>query len=287
VSVDLQPGDIPEDLCRSRPRNTDKQRAELSKALAAIPDVFALLWMFILPGSKPADPDRRISTASPSRPPLNLEVLDLLDIREKKDAPATRDYQLDRMAGARRQGVLPTLSSWVRYVEASMLDAGEEPQPPPDEATVVGECGWLNAQLDWIVEQEWAYEFDNDIHKMLGDLRRAIGERDDATAHLMCKQCGWQVEPQDNGQWFRCTGCHHAWSWQEIHRAAERKRPKSLKDMAGVLNRSERTLRRLRAARLIKPVARDGTVELYDVEQVTAVLRTRGIDDDVYRKQDA
>ena len=65
-----------------------------------------------------------------------------------------------------------------------------------------------------------------------------------------------------------------------MHRMAERKRPKSLKRHAADLGVevTERTLRVYVAEGRLKHVARDGTTLLYDIEDVTAAIKTQGRD---------
>jgi hypothetical protein len=88
-------------------------------------------------------------------------------------------------------------------------------------------------------------------------------------------QCGWKVTEVD-GAYYRCTGCGRSWGRLELHRMAERKRPKPLAECARLAGVGERTLRRYRAEGAIKPAARNGTTDLYDIDQVmTATMDLR------------
>jgi hypothetical protein len=251
---------------------TERLRARLSGSLRQIPDAFALLDEFILPGSAPAPGGAR-SAPSSSRPPVNLVVLDLQDVREKPDSdPQRTDYNLDRRAGARRQGVLPTLASWVRLVDGELWDEGLVHDAPADTPSVATECVWLSAHVDWILEQQWASEIADECSAILRDIQAAIGEHE-VTAQRACFACGWDVTEMDGGNWFRCTGCPKTWSRLELHRMAERKKPKTLKQCAELIGVSVRTLRYARADRAFRPVARDGSTDLFDLQQVAASVQ--------------
>lgn len=257
---------------------TEKLRAQLSEALEQIPAAFDLLDEFILPGSTPASPDGPRGASSPSRPPLNLVVLDLQDTRQKRDCdPSRTDYDIDRRAGARRQGVLPTLASWVRLVDGELWDEALEHTPPADAPTAATECGWLGDHVDWIVDQQWAVEIADECAAILRDIRAAIGEFE-VKDQLTCLMtgCGWDVKAMDNASWYRCEGCGKKWTRIELHRMAERKRPRSLKECAKMLGVSLRTLRYARARREFRPVARDGSTDLFDLSEVSvSVMRLK------------
>ena len=128
-----------------------KLLAELRRHLAEIPELYVLLPLFTQPGSGTGEPP---PGGNPSRPPLNLDTIDLLDIREKPNAELfRRDSDLDRRdwqwqdragrlvtePGRRRQGVLPVLTSWVRVFDEE-LDHSEGYQPPWAREACCGAC---------------------------------------------------------------------------------------------------------------------------------------------------
>jgi len=283
---------------------TEKLRAQLSEALEQIPASFDLLDEFILPGSIPASPDGARGSSSPSRPPLNLVVLDLQDTREKPDSdPQRTDYDIDRRAGARRQGVLPTLVAWVRVVDEERDGEDDYVAPWKREACCqgcpityamggigYGPCvgalrphAWIPLTLaeaatflldhvDWIVDQQWAVEIADECAAILRDIRAAIGEFD-VKNQLACMDCGWDVHEANGGDYFRCSGCAKTWGRIELHRMAERKTPKTMKQCATIIGVSVRTLRYARAEGAFKPVARDGSADLFDLQQVAASVQ--------------
>jgi hypothetical protein len=252
--------------------------AKLTEHLAAIPPLFARLPQFIRPGSRPADPDRVTTSTSPARPPLNLDVLDLLDLREKADAEATRgDYDLDRRAGGRRQGILPTLSSWVRLVDGERWDEGDEHQNPPTQRTVEGECGWLTEGLDWITEQKWANELEQDLQRMVADMRRACGESPEVP--LTCSKCRWLVEPRDGGAWYVCTGCNWTWTMaNEIDRLLQAQTDimdaATLPEIAANVGRPVSTVKEWKARGWLLPVGKTKRGYVYDVKAAQRVAES-------------
>lgn len=110
----------------------------LTRDLRQIPELFALLPVFLLPGTG-TQPDGFGGGKAGSRPAAAPAVVDLLDRRQKPDAdPYRDDAELDRMPhrwrdghgrmvespGEPRLGVLPTLASWSRAVSDGLWEAG-------------------------------------------------------------------------------------------------------------------------------------------------------------------
>lgn len=241
---------------------------KLLKALTELPAAYNQLHLFQLPGSKPSDTGskQRHGTLS-TRAPLVLEVLDLLDRRHKNDVEPTRDnYDLDRLAGNRRLGILPTLSQWVRLADGEMWDSGVQHSAPSDNSSVDTECSWLLHHLDWITEQPWLNEMAEDLTRMLKDAQRVVGV--EKQAKYFCTKCGWPIQERDGGAWYSCTGCDQNWTRLELHRFAERKKPKTLAEIAKLTNISLKTLRSFADRGHLKVVARDGKANLYDLDAV-------------------
>lgn len=263
----------------------DQTLAQVRRDLGQIPDLYTLLNLFIVRG-----PSGEVSLGAPmgSRPPIDLGVRDLMDEQEKAKAPVTRERpDIDRMdhrwrggdgkmhtsPGTREQGVLPTLSQWVREVDSARWDDGDEHLNPPTQRTVPGECGWLIESLDWIVEQPWFSEFAQDLASIRRDLKSAIRDYGMQDLRLACTHCGWpEIEAMSGGTWYRCKGCERSWPRAELSKMAERKRPRALKRCAEYLNVPHRTLRYLVAEGRLKHVARDGNANLYNVQDCAAAI---------------
>lgn len=242
----------------------------LRQHLEQIPDLYALLGLFVVKGSTG---DVVLGSPMGSRPPMDLAVIDLLDTREKPDAEVTRtDAEIDRLAGARRQGVLPTLASWVRLADGELWDFGIEHDAPSETPTVASECAFLVHHIDWIAEQQWVDELADDVRRIRGELRSVTRDRDIEDLHLACTSCGWHdIQSMGNGTWFRCTGCDQTWTEAELSKHAERARPRPLKACAEVHGVSVRTLRRAIERGELKHVAADGSTRLFDPLDVAAV----------------
>lgn len=138
-----------------------------------------------------------------------FDVLDLADRRVKWERSATStepltladrriaDPSVDpawwadmaRRMGARRQGILPTLGSWVSLAVGEMHDADQwhlVPVDPDSVLWVVGpdgvahltkpgpsvasEATWLHRHLDWIVCQQWVVELAGEVRQIVRDL---------------------------------------------------------------------------------------------------------------------
>lgn len=245
----------------------DQNRLSVKKlrmALDELPAAYDQLWLFVLPRRNPPLDGVRVQGSASTRVPLDLTVLDLLDERIKPGSDLYPSFDLR----GRRLGVLPTLSAWVRYVDEELIKEGRQYVPPyrftacgracvfisicdvvlPGEAVCSGkrldhwtkksvqtESSWLLDQLDFIEDQPWCYKIaDPDqpqsISKMLIDIKSII--RDDVASNLKClnEGCGWEVKPQSNGAWYKCSGCGRAWSWMELRNMAQSRMPITLKE---------------------------------------------------------
>jgi predicted RNA-binding Zn-ribbon protein involved in translation (DUF1610 family) len=210
---------------------------------------------------------------------------------------------------ARRQGVLPTLAAWSRLVDAELWDAGiehpeyglascgrlcwlapvqarddnregpcsEQPHHHWTRPPVPDECAWLTQHATWIVEQNpsdpddnWPEDIITDLRRLLADIQTITGELEKPVKMTCLKPgCGWPVQPQDGGTWFKCTGCGKSSSRLELHRIAERKQPKTLTELAAPTGLSIITLRRYEDAGKITPLPeRRGNAKQYDLDQV-------------------
>lgn len=111
--------------------------------------------------------------------PASLKVIELADKRTKGApiADAADQSEIDRLAGSRRLGVLPSLEMWVRMVEADMLDLDIEHRPPrlDDTGTVTTAAGWIAAHLDWIAGRQEVQELAAEVRGMVIDLERVVG----------------------------------------------------------------------------------------------------------------
>ncbi|MGC3954620.1 MAG: hypothetical protein QM804_10260 [Propionicimonas sp.] len=188
---------------------TQRQRERLRVRLHEIPDLIALVetqHATLLP-KRPTVGGR---PTPGSRPPVNLDVLDLLDDRPKLDG--RRAYlepgdaaALDQFAGERREGVLRCLADWVRLAEEEMDGEGYEHIESADQPTITTEAGWLARHLNWIGQRQWARdEFEPDIRRIHHDMQAVVGEGR-PEYRPRCPKC--QGRMADEGSYFTCEGC--------------------------------------------------------------------------------
>jgi hypothetical protein len=270
----VQPGSRPSDQ-GSRQRHGDSVR---DVVVLAVED---LLSERIKPGVYPA------------RVPSEVELDQVWDPERGKGGEWVR---------RRRLGVLPTLSQWCRLVDADLWDAGiehdeyglepcghlcwlapvhargdlregpcsEQPHRHWSRPTVAGECAWLLGHVDWMSHQDWWDVIVEDLAGLHDEVAGIIGELE-KTERLTCLSpgCGWHVVEKAGGAWFKCAGCGKSWGRLELHRMAERRKPKTLMELTGPTGLSVVTLRRYEDAGKLTPLPeRRGTAKLYDLDQV-------------------
>jgi hypothetical protein len=115
-----------------------------------------------------------------------FDVLDLADRRHKLEPAASTEptfgekldvageADLAHRMGERRLGILPTLESWLRDYEATMLDLMVEHDDPvlDGTGTVTTAAGWLRRHLEWIVGQPGVEQLRDEVHDIVRALAR-------------------------------------------------------------------------------------------------------------------
>ena len=127
---------------------------------------------------------------------VKFDALDLAD-RRFKPAYTAADPVIEadtaRRMGARRQGILPTLTSWVGIVVDDMHrhDAWHRIPTDPDQIvwavdtegvahpskpgpSVASEAGWLGSHVEWICGQPYVIELADELRRIVLDLE-ALG----------------------------------------------------------------------------------------------------------------
>ena len=279
-------------------------------ALNELPALYDQLWLFLLPQAAPSSDGIQGGSIASERAPLVVEVLDLLDVREK---PGTDPYPVDQCD--RRLGILPTLSSWVRFVDEEMIKDERQFVPPyrfmacsrsckflsiadavdPGEAvcsgkrldhwttkTVATECAWLSAHIDFIQDQPWMYrmadhEMPASITKIIHDVRSIVGTEEHIKLVCLNEGCGWPVKIMSHGAWYKCTGCGDAWSFDEVRNRAAVRKPITIKEAAQRSGASVRTLKEyIHEGKITALDTRFGSAKLYDpVEVMNATVAFR------------
>ena len=184
------------------------QRERLRRNLHEIPDLIALVetqHATLMP-RRPATGGR--STPG-SRPPTDLAVLDLLDNRPKLNG--RRAYlnpgdgaAMDGFPEGRREGILRCLGDWVRLADEEMSDEGHEHVTPSDQPTITTEAGWLAQHLDWLCDQQWVEELEQDVRRIWRDMASVVGEGR-PEYRPRCPKC--QGRMADEGSYLTCSAC--------------------------------------------------------------------------------
>ena len=190
-----------------------KAKAEaLRRHLLEIPDLYALVEAVHATVMPRRAPSGKTGKRADPPSPVNLALVDLLDTRTKTPAKADVDNParvhddsvIPWLRGDDdRLGVLPMLADWVRLADGEMWDAGYEHDAPAETPTIVTETGWLSRHLDWLVEQQWVTELDDDVHRLWRALSREVGENQ-AEYRPRCR-CGARM--RDEGAYFTCGEC--------------------------------------------------------------------------------
>lgn len=257
-----------------RPARTASTREWVAYWLTRIPDLAAEQPLYLLPGTRPADPTSWRGKGSPARPPVTLDVIDTTDTRLKDtgDLTPAEAFSYDQRD---RLGVLPYLGLWVSLVMDELIDCGIQPDVccPLNNGdtithTVTGETRWLLRYLDQILDLH--PDFADDVHRIYRQLQQGVGERDPFA--LKCDRCTWPVDPQDGASWFKCSGCGKQWTLVgEIKRLAGMQPNMPLRKIATILGRSLGTLQKWAIEGRFLPVGRQGQTFLYDLERVRTV----------------
>lgn len=158
--------------------------------LVSLPELAALLPLALVVG--PATSGIHTSTPAPASRPLgNLEILSLLDNRDRWAWNGPRGaIDPDRM------GLIPHLDTWARDLAADAHDAGLPLRPLPDHPRLVELVNWLlqGDLLDWAetAAEQWP--------EFADDMRRCYHRTLDAVQHLrpdefqdpdvICGNCG-------------------------------------------------------------------------------------------------
>lgn len=223
--------------------------------LARIPELCALL----------PDAERTRSTidgprpAPASRPPARLDVIDLLNSREKHNWEHGMGW-----CDPDREGVLPYLHGWVRDLEASAYDVDSEPSEPPEHPTIANLCDWLTRHIDLSADlPQWAdYAWGiQQVHHRLVAATSAVADKQERP--VPCQRCGAGklVRVDGIGAHWACDACGHRVTVQAV----------TIRQAAHILRRPERTIRAWAARSLITAVADGPRTNLYDLSDIARV----------------
>jgi hypothetical protein len=223
--------------------------SRVRRDLAAIPDLANQLPDLPVRGQGGGDGDIKRSPASPSRPPLDLQLLELRQGRE--------------------------LDNWVMLAVDEMLEAGidtPEDTPPANRGpSIAANCAWLAQHAEWIIEHNPDVPdltnrktgktipaftgFPTAIRQLHWQYRRAAGDL--PGPRISCPECGNRAFI--DGAWMFCTEVEeHARSIKEIeqgHRLAPAETTAEVCDRFGI---DDDRLFQWKKRGKIRPARKDG-----------------------------
>lgn len=175
---------------------------QLRNHLAQLPELVALV------AANPQPLKRGNAGPRPtpgSRPPLSLHAVALTDRRTRTDdIDVIGLADLERTAG-RRDGIEPTIRSWVILAEGEMYDDDQQPQPIPERQNVAADCAWLARHIVWILEQQWVIELAQVVRRAVRDCEQHLHIR--PTYRPRCQRDGCGGRLRDEGAVWRCDNC--------------------------------------------------------------------------------
>ena len=227
---------------------------------------------------KPADTGGGSSGKPASKPPMRLDVVHLVDEREKPlwwgEDPRAADLQ-------DRYGVTWSLHAWSRIVWEEQPEAAFLAEAPTTET----EAAYLLDAWPWIGQQPWSDEFCDDVNALARKCRAGLGIRPEL--RLSCRYCRDVVQPVDAKHdvttWEACAyglcrGCGRDYPLGPALAAlGQVQDPMTLKSIAEATSLPERTLRRWCDVGAIKPApdsAGRRRGRLFDLAEVRATART-------------
>lgn len=170
------------------------------KHLAEIPDLYAHLPEFLIPGSTPPDPDAHHSAKKRpgSTAPVRLEVLDLLATRKSEGTLAWLGWDGADPDRDLRHGVHGTLELWCMLIMSELPDVGRSRDESGE--TVTEMCQWLAFDLVWIVDTHG--DFAKSVRRLHQALQQACGIR--PPLKLVCPQCGHAAFLDETARFLVC-----------------------------------------------------------------------------------
>lgn len=237
----------------------------IRQALSELADLCALLPEALTsgPGGAP-----RIHAGPSATVPLRLDVLQLLDVRDRTGWLDGMEY-----CDPEKVGVLPYLWGWCRDLEATALDECLAAIPAlPEHPTLSSVTNWLISQLDWIAGTAQWPDFEWGVLHMHRAVRAAVKHLRETGPAVPCSRCGaghLEVLPGRKAAW-RCTACGREVTIQAV----------TLRQAAFLVGVPLRTLQDwARRPGLLSPVSEGPRRRLFDLGQIRGLAAERRLRD--------
>lgn len=175
-------------------------------------------WLRVIPDLAALLPDAlvtrtaSVSTSRPapgSRPPIRLDILHLLDTRDRTHWETGMQW-----CDPEHAGVLPYLHGWCCDLESYVYDLWDDElvDQVPAEPTISNCCAWLlqDGLLDWAEETLHAWdEFAQGVRHVHAELRHATADvRDRDVQAVPCWRCGDPLTRIDERALWECNSGH-------------------------------------------------------------------------------
>lgn len=231
--------------------------AQVRVWLAELPDLCALLPDALATRTAGQQTSRPVPH---SKPPVRLDIVALLDTRERCDWEQGM-WRVDPDG----QGVLPWLWGWARDLESCAYDLRPTLcDEVPEKVTVASLCQWLlqDDLLEWceVTLQQWD-EFAYDLRRVVASVREATRNvRDAEVKPVGCPRCGYPLEQVKPGMW-ECSEGHPLTV-----------RPVTLREAARATGVRRDTLRDWLDEAGVQRLRENATRHLYDLGEVRRVV---------------
>ena len=239
-------------------------------------DWAALLPVLLTRHAPSGDSSRGGRAPSGSKPPVRLDVLQVLDARVRIPGDDAEDRaELDRLAGDHRQGLLPDLWQWARLIEAEAMETCPQvPAELPEQPTLGSVVDWLLVHTGWAETQQWADEYRADVDWWWRRLRQLVGEAR-AEPVVPCGRCGEALTQQKPGLW-ECEQGHMT----SVQAVTLREAARILSARDGEKAPTLRTLQRwAKRPGLLIPISDGPRSRLFDLSQICTVNASRLLDE--------
>ena len=203
-----------------------------------------------------------------SRPPASVEGLALTDRRTRQDdADVIGCADLDRMGG-RRDGIEPTIRSWVLLAEGEMLDEGVAHTDIPAAQRIGDDCAWLARHIVWILEQQWVEELADVVRRMVRDCEAHLRIRPEY--HPRCPSCRARLTSHQG--WWECRACGRDYRDERMLQE-----PMTAERIGTAFGISPATIRKWKERGHLEPACDEGR-PTYHVLDVLRLADARGVD---------
>lgn len=248
-------------------------RSDTPTVTAQLRDI--LDWAALLPAlltrrAPTGDSSRGGRPVPGSRPPVRLDVLQVLDDRERIRGDDAEDRAWhDRAASDHRQGLLPDLWQWCRMIESEAMDARPAlPDELPERPNLASVVDWLTRHTAWAETQPWAGEYVADVQWWWRRLRELTGESERGS-DVPCGRCGEMLHLVHVGLW-ECSSGHQV----TIHPVSIREAARITEVPVATLHR---WLRQSDAPRLTESPSSGVVYDLGTIRRVIAQRRLSGV----------